>query len=104
MGEEKLLALHIFLDESDEYDGKPLAEYLLNYLLQHKVSGATLLRAEAGFGSRHHVHHPKHFGTLDEVPLVLMVVEREEVLRPLLPEIRQYIGDHPATIGVVEKF
>jgi hypothetical protein len=101
---EKFLAMHVFFDESDEYEGKPLGEFLLHFLLQRRISGATLLRAEMGFGSRRHIHHPKHVGTLDEVPMALMVVEREELLRPLLAEIRSYIGDHTAIIGAVEKF
>jgi PII-like signaling protein len=97
-------ALHVFIDESDEYDGKPLHEFLLHFLMQRRINGATLLRAEMGFGSRRHLHRPKNVGTLDEVPMVLVVVDREELLRPLLPEIREFIGDHTAYISPVELF
>jgi|GEM_PF-682266 len=99
-----VLAMQIFFDQSDEYEGKPLGEFLLHFLLQHHVGGATLLQAEMGFGSRRHIHHPNNFGSLDEVPMVLTAVDRENILRPLLPEIRRCIGDHTASICKVEQF
>jgi PII-like signaling protein len=97
-----LLSMQVFFKQSDEHEGKPLGEVLLHFLVKNRVGGATMLRAEAGFGARRYIQHPKDVGTLDEVPMVLMVVERETILRPLLPEIRQIIGEHTATVGFVE--
>jgi hypothetical protein len=36
--------------------------------------------------------------------MVLTAVDRENILRPLLPEIRRCIGDHTASICKVEQF
>jgi PII-like signaling protein len=98
-----MLELQVFFDESDEFGGKPLAEVLLHFLLQRHVTGATLFRGEMGFGSRRHIHHPNVVGSLDDVPVALVAIEEEEILRPILPEIKKYIGNRMAIVRNAER-
>ncbi len=47
-----MLPAQIFLDEGDEGPNGPLYEYILRYLMKGGLKGATLYRADFGFGSR----------------------------------------------------
>ena len=92
MGKNTKLLL-IFLDETDVWGEFPLYEAIVRLLLQHGIAGATVNQGIMGYGFQQRVHHKRLFGISDDRPVTILVVEEDEKLRNVLPEIRSMIGD-----------
>lgn len=81
--------LVIFLDETDMWRDLPVYEAIVRRLARLGVSGATVTKGIMGYGSHHKIHGKGLLGVSDDRPITVMVAEREEKLRAVLPEIRQ---------------
>lgn len=75
--------LRIYVNEQDQYGGKPLYEALVERCRELNVAGATAFRALEGFGETAEVHRPHLFGS-DE-PIIITIVERPEKAQEILP-------------------
>ena len=93
-GERTLM--RIFIGESDKYQGKPLYEALLERLRAKGLAGATVLRGVAGFGASSVVHTDKVLRLSLDLPLIIEVVETEEAIQAVLPDL-----DHMIDGGLV---
>lgn len=89
-GERTLM--RIFIGESDKYHGKPLYEALLERLRGKGLAGATVLRGVAGFGASSVVHTDKVLRLSLDLPLIIEVVETEEAIQAILPDLDEMIG------------
>ncbi len=89
-GERTLM--RIFIGESDKYQGRPLYEVLLERLRAKGLAGATVLRGVAGFGASSKVHTEKVLRLSLDLPLIIEVVETEETIQSVLPDLDQMIG------------
>jgi PII-like signaling protein len=85
--------LLIYLDDTDLWHGQPLYESIVRRLRQAGVSGATVQHGIMGYGSHRKVHHKRLFGISDDKPVVITVVDEEERLRALIPEIRSMVKE-----------
>lgn len=99
-----MLQAQIFLDEDDQYEGRPLHEYILRYLMHHKIGGATLFRGYMGFGSQHHLHAPGRIGALDDQPLMITFIDEEQKVREVLPHLKTTLRDGMIVTMQVEKW
>lgn len=89
-GERTLM--RIFIGESDKYQGEPLYEALLERLRAKGLAGATVLRGVAGFGASSVVHTDKVLRLSLDLPLIIEVVETEETIQAVLPDLDHMIG------------
>jgi PII-like signaling protein len=89
-GERTLM--RIFIGESDKYHGKPLYEVLLERFRKKGLAGATVLRGVAGFGASSKVHTDKVLRLSLDLPLIIEVVETEETIQSILPDLDELIG------------
>src|SRR6266581_4147367 len=89
-GERTLM--RVFIGESDKYHGKPLYEALLERLRAKGLAGATVLRGVAGFGASSKVHTDKILRLSLDLPLIIEVVETEEAIQAILPDLDEMIG------------
>ncbi|MBI1968123.1 MAG: DUF190 domain-containing protein [Gemmatimonadetes bacterium] len=89
-GERTLM--RIFIGESDKYHGKPLYETLLERLRAKGLAGATVLRGVAGFGASSTVHTEKVLRLSLDLPIIIEVVETEEAIQSVLPDLDEVIG------------
>jgi hypothetical protein len=89
--------MRIFLGESDRcpegpHKGKPLYEALLLTLREEGCAGATVVRAIAGFGPSARLHTDKVLRLSTDLPIIVEVVEDEEVLKSILPTLDRLMG------------
>ncbi len=89
--------MRIFLGESDRcpegpHKGKPLYEALLLTLREEGCAGATVVRAIAGFGPSARLHTDKVLRLSTDLPIIVEVVENEEVLKCILPTLDRLMG------------
>jgi PII-like signaling protein len=89
-GERTLM--RIFIGENDKYDGKPLYEAILYRLRERGLAGATVLRGIAGFGASSKVHTEKVLRLSLDLPLIIEVVDSEETIESVLPDLDDMIG------------
>ncbi len=89
-GERTLM--RIFIGESDKHHGKPLYEALVELFRSRGFAGATVLRGIAGFGSTSHVKTEKVLRLSLDLPIIIEVVETEEAIQSILPDLDQMIG------------
>ena len=89
-GERTLM--RVFIGESDKYEGKPLYEALLERFRKKGLAGATVLRGIAGFGASSKMHSDKVLRLSLDLPLIIEVVETEETIQQILPDLEEMIG------------
>jgi uncharacterized protein len=100
-GERTLM--RIFIGESDRclegpHKGKPLHEALLLLFRERGFSGATVVRGAAGFGASAVIHTEKILRLSLDMPIVLDVVDTEERIQEVLPELDDMIGGGLVTL------
>ena len=78
--------LRIYVNEQDQYEGKPLYEAIVQRCRELDVAGATAIRALEGFGETAEVHRLHMFGSDDSI--VITIVERPEKAQQVLPVLQ----------------
>jgi len=81
----KLLRLHF--SENDQYDGKPLYEAVVDRCKVLKIAGATVFRGLEGYGETAEIH--RHHLIRKDQPIVVTIVDTEENLARLIPELEE---------------
>jgi PII-like signaling protein len=83
--------IRIFFGESDQYDGKPLYKYILEFLRNEGIRGATVLRGISGYGENSIIHTTSIIRLSTDLPLVVEIVDTPEVIDALLPKLAQFM-------------
>ena len=98
-GERTLMRVHI--GESDRWKGKPLYQAIVELLRREKFSGVTVLRGVGGYGSSSVYHTEKILRLSQDLPIVVEVVESNERIEGILPQLDQMIGGGLVTLEKV---
>jgi hypothetical protein len=93
--------VRIFIGESDRWQGRPLADALIERLRREGFAGATVLRGLAGFGARSVVHTAHLLELSQDLPLVIEVVDTEEHVKRLEPILDEMVADGLVTLEKV---
>jgi len=94
-GERTLM--RIFIGESDRctegrHKGEPLYHALVALFRERGFAGATVLRGITGFGASAKLHTDRILRLSLDLPIVVEVVETEERIQEVLPELDGMIG------------
>lgn len=84
-GKAKLLK--VYVGEKEQYHKKPLYQYLVHWLKQQGVGGVTVYRGIEGYGEDKVLHSARLLELSSDLPIVLDVVDTEEKISAVLPEI-----------------
>jgi PII-like signaling protein len=98
-GEQVLM--RIFLGERDRWERRPLWSALLELFRTKGLAGATVLRGVAGFGAASVVHEAGILKLSADLPLIIEVVDSEERLAQILPEVERMMGGGLITLQTV---
>jgi uncharacterized protein len=89
----KMWNLTIRIKKNDEVAGKRLQNLIMDRLTKAGVAGATVWTGVNGFGKRGkstlHIE-----GVQINMPLIIEVVDTQEKLEPLLPDLKMIVGDN----------
>ncbi len=89
---QKMWQLTIRIKKNDEVGGKRLHVLIMDFLMQSKVQGATVWTGVNGFGKRG--KSTMHLeGIQVNMPLIIEVVDIQQKLEQLLPELKHIVGD-----------
>jgi PII-like signaling protein len=100
--EGQALLARIYIGESDSWHGRPLYEAIVHLLRERGLAGVTVIRGIEGFGAKHHLHTTRILSLTTDLPILIEVVDHEERLRAILPEIDAIVGDGLITLERVE--
>lgn len=89
--ESEAVLLRIHIGEADRYHGKPLYKKILEILREKGIAGATVLRGIAGYGKSTIIHTASILDISQDLPIVLEIVDTQEKIDRVLPEIEPLI-------------
>jgi uncharacterized protein len=84
-GEQVLM--RIFIDESDQWQRRPLYMVLLELFRAKGLAGATVLKGVAGFGPDSIIHQASFLRLSADLPMIVEVVDSEEHVEGVLPDV-----------------
>ncbi len=87
--------LRIYIGESDKYEGKHLYEWIVLKAREYGVAGATVVRGMMGYGANSRIKTTKILRLSQDLPIVIELVDTEEILKSFLATI-----DHAITEGL----
>jgi len=96
------LLARIYIGESDTWHGRPLYEAIVQLLRERGLAGATVIRGIEGFGAKQHLHTTRILSLSQDLPVLIEIVDQEERLRAILPELDSMVGDGLITVERVE--
>jgi hypothetical protein len=89
----KMWNLTIRIKKNDEVGGKRLQTLIIDLLVKAGIAGATVWTGVNGFGKRG--KSTLHLeGVSVNMPLIIEVIDEQSKLEPLLPELKQIVGDN----------
>jgi hypothetical protein len=94
--------LRIFIGESDQLEGRPMYEAILELLRRRGLAGATVVRGIAGFGRSSVVHTAGLLRMSADLPIIIEVVDTAERLAPVIDELDTVIDEGLMTLERVE--
>lgn len=93
--------LSIYIGESDRWMGRPLYAALLETLKREGLAGATVTRAIAGFGAHSRIHTASIEALSTDLPLVVEVVDRPEMIEKALAAVGPMVQEGLITLEEV---
>lgn len=100
----RALLVRIYIGESDTWRGKPLYQAIVERMRELHIAGATVLRGIEGFGAHAHLHTTRLLRLSEDLPILIEIVDAEERLRAVLPELDEMVDDGLITLERVEVF
>jgi PII-like signaling protein len=89
-GERVLMRIHI--GERDKHEGKPLYQAIAELVRRKHFAGCTVYRAIMGFGATARLHTEKVLRLSLDLPITVEVIDTQEHIDELLPEIDAMMG------------
>lgn len=96
------LLVRIYIGEQDQWHGRPLYQAIVEFLREKRIAGATVLRGIEGFGAHAHLHTTRLLRLSEDLPILIEIVDREDRLRAILPELDAMVGGGLVTLERVE--
>jgi PII-like signaling protein len=85
--------MRIFLGESDQWNGEPLYEAIVQRLRVLDIAGATVYRGILGYGVKGHTHKSGRLPFSRDLPIMISVVDSQEKLAKAIDEIEPMMQD-----------
>jgi uncharacterized protein len=89
-GERTLMRIHI--GERDKHHGRPLYQAIVQLLRERHYAGATVFRGIMGFGASARLRSDRVEVLSLDLPIVVEVIETEERIQAILPDLDGMIG------------
>ncbi len=94
--------LRIFIGESDNYEGRPLYEWLVIKAKERGLAGATVLRGLMGFGANSRIHTSKILRLSLDLPIVVEIVDTPDKINEFLSFIKTVVTEGLVTLEKAE--
>ncbi len=100
--EGEAILLRIFVGETDRVDGKLLYKKIVEICKDNNVAGASVFRGIMGYGASSRIHSASLLTISEDLPIVIEIVDREDRIKKVLPEIEKLINHGLITMEKVK--
>ena len=95
-----MIQAQIFVDKDDLMGTEPIYQFIVRFLLQHHIMGATAFQGKIGYGDSQHVNRPGELFSFDETPIIVTCIDEDAKVIAAIKELRQvykggFIVTHP---------
>jgi PII-like signaling protein len=94
--------LTIFVNENDQWHHRPLHTEIVHRAHQAGLAGASVFHGVEGFGRSQTVHTARILSLTDDLPCSIVIVDSEEKVRALLPQIEELVAEALVVLDRVE--
>jgi PII-like signaling protein len=77
----------VYVGGDVHHHGEPLYLAVLNYLFRHGMSGATVIKGVAGFGSHHRMHTARILDISENLPITIEFIDESAKVDAILPAL-----------------
>lgn len=98
-GKAKMLRIHF--GEDDKWQSKPLYEAIVMKCRELDIAGATVFRGIEGYGASTLVRK-RHLLFSSDRPIMVSVVDTEEKIRQLIPQLEEMVDEGLIALSDVE--
>jgi hypothetical protein len=99
----KVKRVTIYVNEADEWHGRPVHLEILRFLQQEGCAGGTVLRGLAGF-TKAGVVTTSLVDAGGKLPLVIEYIDSPEMVERVLPHLREIVGNRLITLEAMELY
>lgn len=94
--------LTIYIGESDRHGHTPLATEIVQRAHARGLAGASVFRGVEGFGASNHIHTTRILSLSDDLPMAIVIVDRDEAIAGFLPELDELVAEGLVVLEDVE--
>ena len=98
---KEALLVRVFFGEDDKHEGKPLYKYMVEFCRKNNIAGATVFRGILGYGKSSLIHKGGIFKLSSDLPIVVEIVDCEEKIQEILPELSKMVENGLITLEKV---
>lgn len=91
----------IFVNSTDQWQGRPLYTAIVDLCRRQGVAGATVSRCVEGYGASQHLHTQRLLELSENLPVRIDIVDLAERVEPLLTALEHMIGEGLVTVSNV---
>jgi hypothetical protein len=84
-----MLQAQIIVEKNEMYGNKYLYKHIVEFLVRKDISGATVIRANMGFGRDNLIREPDRLFSFDEPPMIITFVDEDAKVKEVLTEIKK---------------
>ncbi|MDX2173957.1 MAG: DUF190 domain-containing protein [Bacteroidota bacterium] len=84
-----MLQAQIFVEKDELHDMKPLYEFIMQFLFNLQLKGATVYQAKSGFKENQKLYKPDELFSFDEIPMMITFIDEEDKVKHALTELRK---------------
>ena len=85
------LRMTVFISEDDQFHHRPLYTEIVHRAHNAALAGATVLRGHEGFGASSHIHTTRILSLTEDLPAVILIVDRPDKIREFLPQVEELV-------------
>jgi len=94
--------LTIFIGERDHHGRTPLATEIVRRAHTAGMAGASVFRGVEGYGASNHIHNTRILSLSDDLPIVIVIIDRPEAIAAFLPQLDALITEGLVVLDDVE--
>ena len=98
-----MLQAQIFIDLEELKGSQPLHDYIVQFLVEQGISGATSFKGYTGFGANNKIKKPNDIFSFDEPPMMITFIDEDEKVRSAITALRKEVKRGFIVVHNVEK-
>lgn len=99
-----MLQAQIFIDKDEMYKDTQLYAFIMEYLIQNDINGATSINGFMGFGTNQKLKTPNKLFSFDEQPMVIIFIDEDEKVKRVAKELSKIVNNGIIVAHKIEVF